>query len=56
MTEVKSPKVKLDWSRLLGFDQADSSVRSAEARDLRLAKIGSKLGTKSGVKSGCKVG
>jgi hypothetical protein len=52
MAEVKHPKVKLDWSRLLGFDQASLSDRPTEACDLRLAKIGTKAGTKFGVKGG----
>ncbi len=56
MNEVNAPKVKLDWSRLLGFDQEDLSDRPAKARDPRLAKIGNKPGTKVGVKSGTKLG
>jgi len=56
MAEIKHPKVKLDWSRLLGFDQANASDQPAEARDLRLAKIGTKLGTKFGTKPGVKGG
>jgi len=45
-----SPKIKLDWSRLLGFDQASTSVVDAVAaarlNDPRLAKLGVKPGPK----------
>ena len=41
------PIVKLDWRRLLGFDQATPQARSHEAvRDRRLAKLGAKVGGK----------
>ena len=58
MTEVK-PRIRLDWSRLLGFDQADASEReinTGKLRAQRLAKLGTKLGTKPGVKFGVKTG
>ena len=46
MSDVPNPKVRLDWSRLLIFDQAPATVVDAEAAsrliDPRLAKIGSK--------------
>ena len=54
MTEAKPAKVKLDWSRLLGFDQANPSDRTAG--DPRLVKTGNKTGTKFGVKLGTKLG
>ena len=44
----KKAAAKLDWSRLLGFDQAtrvpDSQSRSREA--LQLSKLGPKVGIK----------
>jgi hypothetical protein len=59
MSETKSTKVKLDWSRLLGFDQADPASCSSsndKLRDPRLAKLGPKEGVKPGAKFGIKVG
>ncbi len=56
MTKAKPAKVKLDWSRLLGFDQADSSERSAKRGDLRVTKVGNKPGSKVGAKFGVKSG
>jgi hypothetical protein len=47
MADVKSVKVKLDWSRLLGFDQA------ADERETT-AKFGTRLGSKIGGKPGVK--
>jgi len=50
-TEPKTPSVKLDWSRLLGFDQAvrGSDPESAKRlNDPRLIKMGSKFGSKLG--------
>lgn len=44
-------RVKLDWSRLLGFDQvkaAQATANSRQSRTLIGAKIGTKVGTKSG--------
>ena len=43
------PKVKLDWSRLLGFDQAapsDDQRPAPRLSDPRLAKLGAKSGVK----------
>ena len=43
--------VKLDWSRLLGFDQAPRSSDDSTAirlQDPRLAKLGAKFGSKLG--------
>jgi hypothetical protein len=51
MSETRTPKVRLDWSRLLGFDQAGSTSGNGDATrlsDPRLAKIGVKLGRKEG--------
>ena len=48
-----APKVRLDWSRLLGFDQAEPSAEKPEQAKLgdpRLAKLGAKSGSKSGSK------
>jgi hypothetical protein len=59
MAEVKTAKVKLDWSRLLGFDQADPALcglSNDKLRDPRLAKLGPKEGVKPGAKFGIKVG
>jgi endosialidase-like protein len=49
-----SPKVQLDWSRLLGFDLADpADERSAPAKlgDARLKKLGAKVGLSKNNKS-----
>jgi len=49
MSEARTPKVKLDWSRLLGFEQAVSGGEEADAvrlTDPRLGKIGVKIGSK----------
>jgi hypothetical protein len=49
--EPKAPSVKLDWSRLLGFDQAVRSSDQEAAKKLndpRLIKMGSKFGGKLG--------
>ena len=59
MSEIKSQKVRLDWSRLLGFDQAEDARESATPkndRDAWQAKTGPKVGNKPGVKVGIKVG
>jgi hypothetical protein len=54
MAELASSlKSKLDWSKLLGFDQATRSESAAGAQrltDPRLAKLGGKVGTKSGMR------
>jgi len=48
-TKSEPPKVELDWSRLLGFDQA---VRSAETAATDAGRRLLRLGTKIGVKEG----
>ena len=55
MSEARTPKVKLDWSPLLGFEQGVSGGEAAGAIRLtepRLGKIGVKLGPKPGFKPG----
>ena len=50
-SEIASPGVKLDWSRLLGFDQAVRTIDLAAAiqlNDPRLIKMGAKFGGKLG--------
>src|SRR3989442_13481980 len=46
MADTHTPKVKLDWSRLLGFDQTSTTPVDAEAAgrltDPRLGQIGPK--------------
>jgi hypothetical protein len=47
--EEKAAAVKLDWTRLLGFDQAVCTADEAavtKLTDPRLAKLGAKCGTK----------
>lgn len=49
LDSAKSSGIKLDWSRLLGFDQATQRVDDAAATDIsdpRLAKLGAKIGRK----------
>ena len=44
-----TPKIPLDWSRLLGFDLADpvdQKPAPAKLADPRLAKLGAKIGVK----------
>ena len=52
MSETWTTRIKLDWSRLLGFDQAPPTPPDAEAAarltDPRLAKVGNK--PKSGIR------
>ena len=53
-SETASPTVKLDWSRLLGFDQAVRSgddVAAKKLNDPRLIKLGAKCGVKPGIRS-----
>ena len=52
MTANPDPKVRLDWSRLLGFDQAPLVVDDAPVRlnDPRLARLGAKFGNKPGLR------
>lgn len=44
----KTTTVKLDWTKLLGFDQADRMVQQSGAKltDPRMAKVGNKFGVK----------
>ena len=56
-TVTTTSRIRLDWSKLLGFDQAepveatsDSGRRTAPA----LNKLGTKVGVKTGAKSGLK--
>jgi hypothetical protein len=54
MSDTQTPKVKLDWSRLLGFDQAPPAGDDAGAArpgNSRLVKIGAKTGAKRGIRS-----
>ena len=54
MSDKQAPKVKLDWSRLLGFDQAAPSggeSAALEIADPRLARVGAKFGGKTGVRT-----
>ncbi len=49
VTSANSSDVKLDWSRLLGFDQAAQSgdeVGATRLNDPRLVKVGAKFGNK----------
>ena len=50
MSEARTPKVKLDWSRLLGFDQAGDDAGTTRLSDSRLGRIGVKLGPKPGLR------
>ncbi len=48
-SDITAPKVPLDWSRLLGFDLAETAgERPAPAKltDARLTKLGAKVGGK----------
>lgn len=49
----KAEQVKLDWDRMLGFDQASRArqVGDAEAiKDPRFARLGGKISVKPGLK------
>ena len=49
MSNNRTPEVKLDWSRLLGFDQAapaEADVGTLRPSDRRLVKLGAKVGDK----------
>jgi hypothetical protein len=56
MADVKSAKVKPDWSRLLGFDQAVEARETATSKinEPSLSKAGAKFGAKIGNKPGVK--
>jgi hypothetical protein len=58
MSEVRSVKVRLDWTRLLGFDQADQPRETATAKteESLQIKAGPKFGSKPGIKVGQKTG
>lgn len=50
-------KIVLDWSRLLGFDQAPRTTDEAGRLDApALSKAGGKIGVKVGAKTGSKPG
>ncbi len=52
-TDKPTSKIKLDWSRLLGFDQAPrANVDSARQTPATLTKLGGKVGGKVGGKPG----
>ena len=53
MSNNQAPTIKLDWSRLLGFDQAVPNGDHGAARlsDPRLAKLGAKIGVKRGIRT-----
>ena len=52
MADTQVPKVKLDWSRLLGFDQAPpADIEAARLGNARLVKVGAKVGAKQGLRS-----
>ena len=50
MRRIETSKINLDWSRLLGFDQAPAAAcgpaMGIKLSDPRLAKVGSKVGFK----------
>jgi hypothetical protein len=51
MSNDQQRKIKLDWSRLLGFDQAarpGGDDGPARLSDAELAKLGAKFGNKGG--------
>ncbi len=53
MGNHENTKVRLDWSRLLGFDQAAAPATEALVPALsepRLARLGAKLGPKPGLR------
>ena len=45
MSDNQVPRIKLDWSQLLGFDQA-VPTGAVSLTDIRLTKLGAKFGTK----------
>jgi hypothetical protein len=48
--EAHKIQIRLDWSRLLGFDQVVRGAAAGETRAALLAKVGTKVGTKAGTK------
>ena len=53
MSDKQAPKVKLDWSRLLGFDQAAPTAGEStlQIADPRLVRLGAKFGGKTGLRT-----
>lgn len=45
--KASTGSIVLDWSRMLGFDQAP---QAAPSRRVRLARLGAKVGAKQGLK------
>ena len=44
---------KLDWTRMLGFEQIADNRAAAQDRNSRIdAKVGGKIGSKPGLKGG----
>jgi hypothetical protein len=52
MTTNPNPQIKLDWSRLLGFDQAAAGPKDGPVQlaDPRLVRLGAKFGNKPGLR------
>jgi len=53
IAKTEKPAPKLDWTRLLGFDQAEQSrdeTGGSSLHDPRLVKLGAKCGEKTGFK------
>jgi hypothetical protein len=51
-SETAPPTIKLDWSRLLGFDQSvriGDDEAAKKLNDPRLIKLGAKFGCKTGM-------
>jgi hypothetical protein len=56
-TGKTASKIVLDWSKLLGFDQAPRATGVAGRLDApALSKAGGKIGVKVGAKTGSKPG
>jgi hypothetical protein len=52
-SEIAPTTIKIDWTRLLGFDQAVRSGDDDAAKKLndpRLIKLGAKFGCKKGIR------
>ena len=48
---------KLDWTRMLGFEQIAEDRSTIQDRDCKIAaKVGGKMGVKRGQKVGVKIG
>ena len=48
--------VKLDWTKLLAFDQAEREISPAPQTGKPAAKLGAKVGSKPGVKTISRIG